>query len=157
MQRNSFTRSSLRSSDDAPRHDAAYDRGGVRAGAPFGRAVDLDLPLDAEQRVPRRRSARELTTFNIVLLLIVAAIVITAYISNIIKVDALTSELVAIEKEQTLLIQQRENLRAELNMLSSYNRIQKIATEQIGLVHAPQQPFSLTVFGLPDERPIVNR
>lgn len=142
---------------DVRRRDASYDAGTPRVGAPFGRAVDLDLPLDAEQRVPRRRSVRELTTFNIVLLLIVAAIVITAYISNIIKVDALTAELVAIEKERTLLMQQRENLRAELNMLSSYNRIQKIATEQIGLVHAPQQPFSLTVYGLPDERPIVNR
>ncbi len=130
---------------------------GPRVGIPFGRAVDLDMPLDTEQRTARRSRTRELTTFNIVLLLIVAAIVITAYISNIIKVDALTAELVTIEKEQKQLLQQRENLRAELNMLSSYNRIQRIATEQIGLVHAPQQPFSLTVYGLPDEHPAVNR
>lgn len=97
----------------------------------------------------RTRRTKDLTTFNIVLLLIVSAVVITSYISNIVKVDTLMMDITAFHKEEAQLMQTRENLRAEINMLSSYNRIQKIATEELGLIHATQQPFSLTVYGIP--------
>ena len=55
--------------------------------------------------------------------------------------------------EETALAQTRENLRAEINMLSSYGRIQTIAARDLGLVHAPQQPYSLTVFGIAPSEP----
>lgn len=95
-----------------------------------------------------RSRGTDLTTFNIVLLLIVAAIVITAYISNIVQVDGIMSEITQLQKEENALAQMRENLRAEINMLSSYGRIQTMGTGELGLVHAPQQPYSLTVFGI---------
>ncbi|MBR9978533.1 MAG: cell division protein FtsL [Bacteroidetes bacterium] len=90
---------------------------------------------------------RGLTTFNIVLMLIVFAALLVVYISNVVAVDGLMMEQIAAEREEKKLLQERESLRAEINMLSSYNRIQKIAVEELGLVHANQQPYSLTVFG----------
>jgi cell division protein FtsL len=101
-------------------------------------AVSAGLPESSRRR-------RDLTTFNIMLLLAVAAVVITAYISNIIKVDTLTVSITAAEKDEQVLVRERETLRAEINMLSSYTRIQKEAAETLKLVHPRQQPFSLTV------------
>ena len=99
----------------------------------------------------RRRRTRELTTFNIVVMLIVSAMLVTFYISNVVEVDQLLSSQITLEKEEQMLLQERENLRAEINMLTSYNRIQKIAVEDLGLVHAGQQPYSLTVYGVQTE------
>jgi cell division protein FtsL len=107
-----------------------------------------DVPLDYMQATPpRRRRMRGLTTFNIVLMLVGFAALLVVYISNVVAVDELMMEQVKVEREQQQLLQQRETLRAEINMLTSYNRIQKIAVEELGLVHANQQPYSLTVFG----------
>jgi cell division protein FtsL len=105
--------------------------------------------VQAEAR--RRRRVRGLTTFNIVVMLIVSAVLVTVYISNVVAVDQLLGEQITLEKEEQMLLQERENLRAEINMLTSYNRIQKIAVEELGLEHAGQQPYSLTVYGIQTE------
>lgn len=127
---------------------------GVRGGvATLGEAAG-ELPLEYQQAVPARpRRLRGLTTFNIVLVLIAFAVLVTVYISNVVVVDSLMIRQIELERQEQLLLQERETLRAEINMLSSYNRIQKIATENLGLVHANQQPYSLTVYGWNPVRP----
>lgn len=118
-------------------------------------ALSQDVPLEYVQSAPRRRRVKGLTTFNIVMMLIVFAALITFYISNVVKVDSLMMDAIELDRQEQTLLQERENLRAEINTLSSYNRIQRIAVEDLGLVHADQQPFSLTVFdlaGAPDEQ-----
>ncbi|MDX9757538.1 MAG: cell division protein FtsL [Bacteroidota bacterium] len=121
---------------------------GVRGGAAALGDVANEVPFDYQQAVPaRRRRLRGLTTFNIVLMLIVFAVLVTVYISNVVVVDGLMVRQIELERQEQMLLQERETLRAEINMLSSYNRIQKIATEHLGLVHANQQPYSLTVYG----------
>lgn len=118
---------------------------GSAAGAAIGGTQDVPLEYMQATR-PRRRRLRGLTTFNIVVMLILFAVLVTVYISNVIAVDALMVQQIELEREEQLLLQERETLRAEINMLSSYNRIQRIATEELGLVHANQQPYSLTVY-----------
>ena len=108
-----------------------------------------DMPLDYNiQAVPRRKRSRGLTTFSIVMMLIGFAVLVTLYISNVVAVDTLMMQQIDVEKQEARFLQQRENLRAEINMLSSYNRVQNIAAGRLGLVHANQQPYSLTVFGI---------
>lgn len=120
----------------------------VYGGGAAGAAMAEEVPLEYVQPArPRRRRLRGLTTFNIVVMLIVFAVLVTVYISNVVTVDGLMMEQIELERKAQLLHQERENLRAEINTLSSYNRIQKIATEELGLVHANQQPYSLTVYG----------
>lgn len=111
-----------------------------------------DVPLEYVQPAPRRRRVKGLTTFNIVMMLMFFAVLITFYISNVVKVDTLMMEAVLLDRQEQTLVQERENLRAEINTLTSYNRIQRIAVEDLGLVHADQQPFSLTVFDLAEEQ-----
>ncbi len=115
-------------------------------------AASHDVALDYVQAAPRRRRSRGLTTFSLVMMLIGFAVLVTLYISNVVAVDALMMQQIDVEKEEMQLVQERENLRAELNMLSSYNRVQRIAVEKLGLVHANQQPYSLTVFGFTEEK-----
>lgn len=110
-----------------------------------------DVPLEYEQATPRRRRSRGLTTFTLVMLLVGFAVLITLYISNVVAVDGLMMQQIDVEKTEQLLLQERENLRAEINMLSSYNRVQHIAVERLGLVHANQQPYSLTVYGIQNQ------
>lgn len=112
----------------------------------FPRYTDQELDPDYQRAHEGAGKSRlELSTFNIVILLVIAALVITAYISNIITVDRMMLEVTKLEREETRLLQQRENLRAEINMLSSYNRVQKIASEKLGLVHSKQQPYTLSI------------
>ena len=126
---------------------SAISRGARGGAAAFGETAG-ELPLDYAQATPaRRRRLRGLTTFNIVMVLILFAVLVTVYISNVVTVDSLMIEQIELQREEQLLLQDRETLRAEINMLSSYNRIQKIATEELGLLHANQQPYSLTVYG----------
>lgn len=100
-------------------------------------------------RTSARRS-KELTTFNIIMLLVVAALVFTAYISNIITVDRLSVTMTDLERREQQQLRRREALRAEINILSSYTRIQREAGA-LDLVHATHQPFSLAVPGLREE------
>ncbi len=115
-------------------------------------ALAQDVPLEYVQSAPRRRRVKGLTTFNIVMMLMVFAVLITFYISNVVRVDSLMMEAIELDRQEQTLLQERENLRAEINTLSSYNRIQRIAVEDLGLVHADQQPFSLTVFDLAEKQ-----
>ena len=108
-----------------------------------------ELAVEHVRKITRRRSrGNGLTTFSIVMMLIVFAMLVTIYISNVVTVDALMLEAIKLDKQEQKLQQERENLRAEINMLTSYNRIRKIAVLELGLVHASQQPYSLTVYGL---------
>ena len=119
---------------------------------PAMNALSQDLPLEYVQPAPRRRRVKGLTTFNIVLMLMVLAVLVTFYISNVVAVDSLMMDAIELDRQEKTLLQVRENLRAEINTLSSYNRIQRIAVEELGLVHADQQPFSLTVFDLAEKQ-----
>jgi cell division protein FtsL len=108
----------------------------------------MDQELESNYQQPREEAGKsklELSTFNIVVLLVIAALVVAAYISNIITVDRMMLEVTKLDRVETRLFQQRENLRAEINMLSSYNRVQKIASEKLGLVHSKQQPYTLSI------------
>lgn len=111
-------------------------------------AASQDVALDYVQAAPRRSRSRGLTTFTLVMMLVGFAVLITLYISNVVAVDGLMMQQIDVEKVELQLLQERENLRAEINMLSSYNRVQHIAVERLGLVHANQQPYSLTVYGV---------
>lgn len=143
-----FTRRRTQSSS-AALLQAALPQGALSRAALSQGGSSAEADLDYEQASSvRRRRGRGLTTFNIVAMLIFFAVLVVVYISNVVTVDSLMMQQIELEREEQLLLQERENLRGEINMLSSYNRIQRIASETLGLVHAEQQPYSLTVYGV---------
>ena len=86
------------------------------------------------------------------MLLIFSATVVVAYISNVIAVDRVMLDIRRLEKQEMELKQEGERIRASINMLSSYTRIQKIAFEKLGLVYNTQQPSSLNVSEVSENR-----
>ncbi len=96
------------------------------------------------------RRTSGMSTFAIVLLLVLATFIVTAYISNTFRVDALMIQITQLEKEEQSLIQEQENVRAEINILSSYDNIYRRATMELGLIRSGMQPYQLVVPNLPD-------
>ncbi len=120
------------------------------APAPPGRiGTQLDLPLGPPRSDRPRKPKKEVTTFTIVMILIFAAVLVVTYIGNVVAVDRLVSEIAALERREADLKQEGENVRASINVLSSYMRIKRIATDSLGLRHSGQQPLTLTVYGPP--------
>ncbi|MGH2569192.1 MAG: FtsL-like putative cell division protein [Bacteroidota bacterium] len=97
--------------------------------------------------MPRNRkiTTRTVSTFYIILLLFGAAAVIVLYISNIIAVDHLMMEINNLQKQNQRLMSEQEILKAEINRLSSLERVNRIAAEELGLVNPKEPPVWMSV------------
>lgn len=119
----------------------------MHSGA-MSRSSASGVLADDYVHTPQAKSrSRELPTIGLIAVLVVAALVVAAYINNTVTVDNLMRSMTRKEKELQSLVQQREAVRAELNLLMSSTRIQAIATQQLRLEHSKMQPFSLEVPG----------
>ncbi len=96
---------------------------------------------------PRNRkiATRKMSTFNIILILFGAAAVIVLYISNIIAVDRLMTEINTLQKQHRGMLNDQEILKAEINRLSSLERINRKAEEELGLVNPKEPPVWISV------------
>ncbi|HXG38927.1 MAG TPA: FtsL-like putative cell division protein [Bacteroidota bacterium] len=96
---------------------------------------------------PRNRkiAKRKVSTFNIILMLFGAATVIVLYISNIIAVDRLMMEINSLQQQHSRILSEQELLKAEVNRLSSLERINRKATEELGLVNPKEPPIWMNV------------
>ncbi len=74
-----------------------------------------------------------------------AAALIVVYISNIIAVDHLMMEINNLQKQYQSMVSEQEILKAELNRLSSLERINRKATEELGLKNPKEPPVWMTV------------
>lgn len=131
---------------------AQLKKSGISQSRVRNKEIQLEIPLTPAQDPPRAKKKKELTTFNIVMLMIFSAVVVVTYIHNVVSVDRLLMEITTFEKREADLKQQSERLRASINMLSSYTRIQDIALNQLKLIHNRQQPLSLNVYGITDSQ-----
>jgi cell division protein FtsB len=91
----------------------------------------------------RKVVRRKVSTFNIILLLLGSAAAIVLYIGNIIAVDRLVAEIDALQRQHQKIVSEQEILRAEANRLSALERINKKASEELGLVNPNQPPTQL--------------
>lgn len=104
------------------------------------------MPLDAPQVHSQAKKKKGLNTFNIIMILIITAIIIVVYINNVISVDRLLIETTALQEREADLKMQGEQIRASINLLSSYTRIREIAVSRLNMEHNRQQPTSLDVY-----------
>ena len=88
---------------------------------------------------------RKVSTFNIILMLFAAATVIVLYVSNIIAVSQLMSEINTLNGQYQKALNEQEILKAEINRLSSLERINRKAAEELGLVNLKTPPVWLNV------------
>lgn len=91
----------------------------------------------------RKVVRRKVSTFNIILFLLGSAAAIVLYIGNIIAVDRLVAEIDALQRQHQKILNEQEILQAETNRLSGLERINRKASEELGLVNPKQPPAQL--------------
>ncbi len=93
----------------------------------------------------RRQKKRKLSTFNVIVSLFVIAVAAVLYVSNIIAVSHLSTEINTLEKRYQIVLNSNELLRAELNRKSALERIGRIAEQELGLSYPQERPLWLEI------------
>jgi cell division protein FtsL len=89
---------------------------------------------------PNKRAARRtVSTFNIILLLFGCGVAIVLYVSNIITVNRLALEVDQLRTAHDKIENTNAILKAEINRKSGWDRIGRIAGEQLGLKYPTTQ------------------
>jgi cell division protein FtsB len=105
-------------------------------------------PSGAERFVPRHnRKAvkRKFSTFSIIVVLFGIAVLSVLYINHIIVVNHLAVEVNELRVRYDRLMNAQALLQADINRKSSWERIGRIATEELGLKYPKEQPVRLTL------------
>jgi len=108
------------------------------------RAPATDTLLFSQRR-ERRVLRRRVSPFNIMLGLLVFAVAIVLYIGNIIAVEQLMRDIGQLEARHRRILADQEILRAQVNRMSSLDRIQKMAEDQLQLKLPTVAPQWITV------------
>ncbi len=101
-----------------------------------------ELPAPGNNRPAARRTR---STFNLMLLLVGSAVAIVLYISNVIKVSQLLAEINTLEGQHRRILMDQELLRAQINKMSSMERIRKLGEENLGLKNPTEPPVWIKV------------
>jgi len=91
---------------------------------------------------------RKVSTFSIIVLLFGFGFAIVSYIGNIIAVNGLAAEVNQLQAHYDKIVNGNAVLKAEINRKSGWERIGKIASEQVGLRYLKEQP---TLFDVDDD------
>ncbi len=96
---------------------------------------------------PKNRtvSQRKVSPFSVVIALLVTAVASVVYISNIITVGQLVVQIGELEARDQRLLNEQEMLRAQLNRMSSLERIRQMAESDLGMKNSAALPGWLTV------------
>ncbi len=120
-----------------PPPERRYIYGGTRRETAGG----VPPPTRSNRRVTRRR----FSTFNTILILFGMSLVIVLYVNNILTIDQLASDIGKLQARYAAIQNTNASLRAEINRKSSWERIGRTATEQLGLVFPKEQPQAFDI------------
>lgn len=107
-----------------------------------------DAPTPTEEfpsRGNRPVKRRKRSSFNIITALLAVSALTVFYVWNKISVNRLVIEVSDLQNRYEKILNSNEFLRAEINKKSSLERIGKIASGQLGLVPASEQPRTFEV------------
>ncbi len=88
---------------------------------------------------------RKVSTFNVILTLMATAAAIVLYINNIIRVNQLLSEITVFQEQHKRILMEQENYKKEINRLSSLERINRTAEDEIGLKNPKEAPVWIQI------------
>jgi cell division protein FtsL len=83
---------------------------------------------------------RKISPFNLMLILLGFAVAIVLYISNVIAVQQLVREIGVLRSQHQQILSEQEVLKAQINRMSSLERIRKMAEEDLGLKNPTETP-----------------
>lgn len=96
-------------------------------------------------RPNRRGVRRKVSTFNIILLLFGIGGAIVFYVSNILSINRLASEIGQLEAEYQKIQGINESLRADVSRKSALEKISPVAHDQLGLNDSQTQQVWFTI------------
>jgi cell division protein FtsL len=110
--------------------------------SPAQSSADQEIRPEGETQLLRKkqRTARKISPFNVILILIGVAIVSVLYISNILMIGRLLIQIDRLQAKHQQLQNEKEILTAQINRLSNLDRIQQLARDQLGVQNPKQLP-----------------
>ena len=115
--------------------DLVYSNPAESEGEDDARSVGDSLLLRKKPRAGRR-----ISPFNVILILIGVAIVSVLYISNILMIGRLLTQIDRLQAKHQQLQNEKDLLAAQINRLSNLERIQELAQTQLGMQNPKQLP-----------------
>jgi cell division protein FtsL len=101
-----------------------------------GAAPDHEVATRGNRPVKRRKQS----PFNVIAVVAAVSFFIVIYVWNKISVNQLMADTDVLRSQYQSVSAANENLRAEINRKSTLDRIGKIATEQLSMTAAKEQP-----------------
>jgi len=93
----------------------------------------------------RRPSRRKISPFNVIVILFSVAVVSVLYISNILAVGRLVVQIDQLQRQHQQMANEQELLKTQINRLSTLDRVQQFAQDQLGLRSPKQIPMWIAV------------
>jgi cell division protein FtsB len=93
---------------------------------------------------PPATTRRPVRRWSTAALLLVAAILVAAYVANAIAVNSIVASIASLQKERDAVRADNERQRAELLRLTSVERITELAEHRLGLVQPTMPPIALS-------------
>jgi cell division protein FtsL len=93
----------------------------------------------------KKQSRRKVSPFTIILILFGVAIASVLYIGNILAVGRLMAQNNQLQIKHRQILNGQELLKVQINRLSSLERIQQVARDQLGLQNSKQLPVWIEI------------
>jgi cell division protein FtsL len=93
----------------------------------------------------KKQNRRKVSPFTVILILLGGAVASVLYIGNILSVGQLMAQNNQLQIKHRQILNGQELLKAQINRLSSLERIQQIARDQLGLQNSKQLPVWIEI------------
>ena len=102
-------------------------------------------PDDTPLVFNKKQSRRKVSPFTIILILLGGAVASVLYIGNILAVGRLMAQNNQLQMKHRQILNGQDLLKAQIDRLSSLERIQPIARDQLGLQNSKQLPVWIEI------------
>jgi cell division protein FtsL len=106
---------------------------------------ETTTPNGTPLAINKKQSRRKVSPFTIILILLGGAVASVLYIGNILAVGRLMAQNNQLQMKHRQILNGQELLKAQINRLSSLERIQQIARDQLGLQNSKQLPIWIEI------------
>ena len=117
----------------------------VYNGTDTTQSKETTTPDDVPLAINKKHSRRKVSPFTIILILLGGAVASVLYIGNILAVGRLMAQNNQLQMKHRQILNGQDLLKAQIDRLSSLERIQPIARDQLGLQNSKQLPVWIEI------------
>jgi cell division protein FtsL len=117
----------------------------VYNGTDTAQSKETATPDGIPLALNKKQSRRKVSPFTIILILLGSAVASVLYIGNILAVGRLMAQNDQFQMKHRQILNGQDLLKAQIDRLSSVERIQQIARDQLGLQNSKQLPVWIEI------------